>query len=419
MPEITSPEGLGVYIHFPWCLKKCPYCDFLSVAVPKSEAGETATASQARSWLPHEKYADAVINEWHARLQELSRPLPRLKSIFFGGGTPSLWRPQSLGRVLIEILNSYPGERDEELEISVECNPTSLDPESARALKLVGVNRLSVGVQNLHAERLEFLGRLHSPGGGLQAVRDALSANLNRVSADLIFGIYSQSPEDAKRDVAAVAATGVGHLSAYCLTIEANTRFGALHAKGKLPLIDDALAAESFEAVSQHLETQGLRHYEISNFARPGNESVHNLGYWFGRDYLGLGTGAFGTITTNSGRIRYRNFLSPERTMKLWGAESLLKPGTGESSLSPQYIGEREEISPEIANQESFLLGLRTVYGVDLEEMSSRNGTSPLGGRQKILDRLLSDGRLQEVGRRLSIPRQHWLWADGIIRDLL
>jgi putative oxygen-independent coproporphyrinogen III oxidase len=412
--EPSVIEGLGVYVHFPWCLAKCPYCDFLSVALPGKEPGKAPTAAEARQLIAHEAYADAVVQEFETRIAHLAKPLPPLRSIFFGGGTPSLWNPSALGRVLRHIKGHASLDVQTPLEVTVECNPTSFDTDLAGSLLEQGVNRVSIGVQNLDNERLRFLGRLHDDTGGVRAVKQAVSAGMPRVSADLIYGIYKQGPTDALRDIDALLETGISHLSAYTLTIEPGTRFGALASQGKLPLLDDELVARSFEVVSAHMQGRGFSHYEVSNFARPGSESVHNMGYWQGRDYLGLGTGAFGTVTVPTGRLRYKNLLSPERYLSAWtGTETVSAP-------FDTHLSEREEITPEIAHQEALLLGLRTRIGVDLGEVAKLRGGDPwTHARTKTTQQLLDGGKLRQSGRRLSIPQEHWLLADGIIRELI
>ncbi len=405
-------DGLGVYVHFPWCLAKCPYCDFLSVAVPTPEGHGPLGAEQARALLPHERYGDALLSELEARLPFLKRPLPPLVSVFFGGGTPSLWDPNVLGRVLRQLLTRFEASADE-VEVTVECNPTSLDERHAKRLIAAGVNRVSVGVQNLNPERLRFLGRLHDEEGGLKALRDAIRAGVPRVSADLIYGIHKQTPEAAVADVNRVLETGITHLSAYTLTIEPGTRFGAMAARGKLPILEDEWVARSYETVSTHLISRGFRHYEVSNFAKDGQESVHNTGYWQGRDYLGLGTGAFGTVTLETERLRYKNLLSPERYMDVWASGNVGAPFS-------EHLAEREPIPAEVAHQEALLLGLRTEDGVDLNEVRAYRGGEPYSPeRRESMERLVKEGKLQVEGSRLRIPKKHWLVSDGIIRDLL
>jgi len=207
----------SVYVHFPWCLAKCPYCDFASGAIRPAE-------------VPHTRYADALLRELEARAPALGER--RLASVFFGGGTPSLWDPRQLGRVLAAVRAAFPLE-EPDLEVTVECNPTSLDRAKAAALREAGVTRLSIGMQSLDAERLRFLGRLHDPEGALRAVREAL-LEVPRVSGDLMFGMPGQKAEDLTAEIEQVLETGVRHVSAYALTIEPGTQFGALYRKGKL-----------------------------------------------------------------------------------------------------------------------------------------------------------------------------------------
>ncbi len=388
-----------MYIHFPWCLKKCPYCDFLSVAA-------------ARDAIPHRAYADAVLRDLTARLGLLGADY-RLETVFFGGGTPSLWATEELGRVLDGVLSAFAERRATDVEVTAECNPTSLDLEKARALRDVGVNRLSLGVQGLDAERLAFLGRLHDPNGGVDAARAALSSEMPRVSVDFIFGVAGQSAEQAATEARTLAALGTTHLSAYALTIEPGTDFGARAKKGRLPLLDEAQVADSFTAVDEALSHAGFEHYEISNFSRQNHASRHNLGYWRSHDYLGLGTGAWGTVTLPSGRVRYRNSPSPER----YQASSFTTPFQ-EGLDSCAVI---EPIDAETALRERIMLGLRLAEGIDLEAAAAELGVAALPPeRQRALERLQSTGRIElEGGRRLRIPKSQWLFADGIIGQLL
>jgi coproporphyrinogen III oxidase-like Fe-S oxidoreductase len=229
----------------------------------------------------------------------------------------------------------------------------------------------------------------------------------------LIYGIHKQGPSEAVRDLELLLETGITHLSAYTLTIEPGTRFGALAARGKLPLLEEEIVACSYEAVSHHMTSVGFRHYEVSNFARPGAESVHNMGYWQGRDYLGVGTGAFGTVTLEHERVRYKNILSPERYMDVWSKGRVKTPFS-------EQLSERETIPPDVAHQEALLLGLRTEAGIDLAEVATLRGGDPFTPeRRRSIEQLRKAGRLAVDGTRLRIPGEHWLLSDGIIRDLL
>lgn len=394
MSTAAEPRPLGVYVHFPWCLAKCPYCDFFSLA-------------EERGNIPHTAYADAMLRELERRAAELG---PRkLESVFFGGGTPSLWEPNELGRVLAGIFAAFPGGA---VEVTAECNPSSFDARRADALLAAGVNRVSLGVQGLESRRLEFLGRLHDPAGGLAALRTALGAGFERVSADLIFGVAGQTPEEARAEALALAELGPTHLSAYALTIEPGTRFGALAKANKLPLLEDDLVARSFDAVSNALTGEGYEHYEISNYARAGHYAAHNLAIWRGGEYLGLGTGAWGTVQVRDELVRYRNAPAPERYLRASASAALF-------SVS-ELVSDIERVEPETAVRERLMLGLRLAEGVDFEALERELGVPVwTRERQRAAERLLGAGRLERRGSRVVVPRPAWLFADGVVRELM
>jgi oxygen-independent coproporphyrinogen-3 oxidase len=388
-------EPIGVYVHFPYCLKKCPYCDFVSFA-------------RERDTIDHRGYADAVIAELGRRQGALAGK--RLATIFIGGGTPSLWDPVEVGRVLRAILAAADA-RDPEVEVTAESNPTSLDEDRARALVDAGVNRLSVGVQSLDEDRLRFLGRLHDAGGGLAAVAAAVRAGVPRVSADMIYGVAAgaaaNAPETAANEVGRVADLGVTHVSAYSLTIEPGTQFGDLARRGKLPLAPDESVADAFYAVEEALARRGFAHYEISNYAHPGQEARHNLGYWRGDDYLGLGCAAFGTLSTGGGAaVRYRNHKDPLR----WAAAAL----SGEPLES-----EQEELSGETRLKERIMLGLRLADGLDLDQAAAALGVPAWpAARRRAADKLVARGRLAVADGRVHVPARARLWTDGVAAEL-
>jgi putative oxygen-independent coproporphyrinogen III oxidase len=397
---LSADAGLGVYVHFPWCIKKCPYCDFLSVP-------------SARAEIPHERYADAVLREIAARRAELGPQ--RVRSIFFGGGTPSLWRVAQLRRVLQGIVDTFcPGSPP--AEITVECNPGSLGYDTARALLDAGVTRLSIGVQGLDDERLRFLGRWHDAEKALASVQAAIRSGMPRVSADLIYAVADQTPESAASEARRLVDLGLSHVSAYALTIEPQTAFGALARKGRLPLAPEQGVADAFLAVDEALAEQGLEHYEISNFARPGQRAEHNLGYWRGLDYVGLGCGAWGTVTRAGQRFRYRNRPQPEGYM-----ETALALGEqAEPGALRQLESESEPLTPDVQLSERLMLGLRLAEGLDVEQASARTGALMwTRARRQAATRLVERGRLLEQGPRLSIPKPAWLFSDGIISELL
>lgn len=406
--KTDSAPPLLVYVHFPWCLEKCPYCDFVSEKIE-------------REAIDHVAYERAVIRELEARMggafgaQRLGHR--RLASVFFGGGTPSLWATESLGRVLAAIRSKLhpPGPGEPPVEVTVECNPSSLDEAKARALRDVGVTRLSIGVQSLAKDRLAFLGRLHDDRGALAALEGAVRSGMERVSGDLLFGVAGQSPEAAADEARRIAETGVTHVSAYNLTIEAGTKFGQLAKRGRLPLAEEAHMVESFFAVETALAERGLGHYEISNYGVPGDESRHNLGYWRGLDYLALGTAAVGALgdETNSA-VRYRN--EPDVRKYLRSA----------ADVDPDnvWIPERlthtcETLDPETRLRERIMLGLRLREGLDLANAARMLGVEPWSrDREKAAKKLVARGRLVVEGDRLRVPPEAWIFADGVAAEL-
>lgn len=392
-----SVPSLGVYVHFPYCLTKCPYCDFLSVPT----GGAT---------IPHREYADAVLAELGRRSAALAGRT--LHSVFFGGGTPSLWEPEELGRVLAAIRAAFAVSGD--VEVTVECNPGSFDERIAEGLFAASVNRISLGVQGLNEQRLRFLGRHHSPQEGLAAIGVAQRAGFTNVSADLIFGVAGQTADDAADEARRVAATGVTHISAYALTIEPGTQFGELARRGRLPRAPEDGVADAFQAVRGALELAGYEHYEISNYARPGRRARHNLGYWRGEPYLGLGVGAWGTLDTVGHKLRYRNTPAIERYLLLRDDPSpvLDAPGT--------YIGVVEPITPEVDVQERLMLGLRLAEGVNLPTLALETGVEVLTPeRQRALRKWRERGALRERDGTVELDRAHWLLADAIIREII
>lgn len=389
---------LLVYVHFPYCLEKCPYCDFVSF---KTE----------RPSIPHAGYADAVLSELGRRVEALSSQqnvFARL-SVFFGGGTPSLWEPKELGRVLSGIEALLPG--GSEIEVTAECNPTSLDRDRAKALLDVGVNRLSIGVQGLDQERLRFLGRMHDPAGALSAIEGARAAGVARVSGDLIYGVAGQSPEAAASDAERLVDAGLNHVSAYNLTIESGTRFGELARRGRLPLAEDQTMVDGFFAIDEALQGRGLEHYEISNYGRPGQASRHNLGYWRGAFYMGLGCGAFGTLPHGDRVVRYRNSPVPAKYMASASHGALYEDGALVDSV--------EQLSTDDRLKERIMLGLRIAEGFDLEQAADEVGAVAwTDERLRAVDRMEKRGRLLREGSRLRVPREAWIFADGTAAEL-
>ena len=283
---------LSLYVHIPWCIRKCPYCDFNSHA--------------ARGELPEVRYVDALLADLEASLPAVyGRPV---RSVFIGGGTPSLFRPDSLARLLSAVRALLPLEAG--AEVTLEANPGTFEQSRFEDFRGAGVNRLSVGVQSFDDRHLEALGRVH---GGREARRalDIAAACFDNFNVDLMYALPGQSVAQALADVAAALASGATHLSAYHLTVEPNTLF----ARHPPPLPDDDTAADMQEAIEAALAEAGFGHYETSAFARPGRECRHNLNYWTFGDYLGIGAGAHGKLSARDGVARQLRWRHPRDYM--------------------------------------------------------------------------------------------------------
>lgn len=279
-----SMPPLSLYLHFPWCVEKCPYCDFNSH--PMREPPDQAA------------YVDAL-------LADLDHDLPlvagrTVQTIFMGGGTPSLFEPVLIARVLAGIAERLPLADD--LEITLEANPGTVEAGRFAGYRSAGVNRLSIGVQSLDATKLQALGRIHGPAEAIAAARQARDAGFETFNLDLMFGLPEQTLPQALDDLGQAIELGAPHLSWYQLTLEPNTRFA--HAPPVLP--NDDLLWDMQEAGQQLLADAGLRQYEVSAYARDGHRCRHNLNYWGFGDYLGIGAGAHAKITLADGRIQRR-----------------------------------------------------------------------------------------------------------------
>lgn len=279
MFTFTSLPPLSLYVHIPWCVRKCPYCDFNS-----HEAG---------SKIPEQKYIDAL-------LRDLELDLPRvwgrpIHSVFIGGGTPSLFSPEAIDRLLSGLRARLP--LSQEIEITLEANPGTIDLERFKGFREAGINRLSIGIQSFEPEKLQALGRIHGREEALRAAEAATAAGFDNFNLDLMFGLPQQTVEQALADLRTAISMNSSHLSAYQLTLEPNTLF---HARPpQLP--DDDTIAEMQDQLQGLLAEHGYRQYEVSAYARPDKQCRHNLNYWRFGDYLGIGAGAHAKITDAGG----------------------------------------------------------------------------------------------------------------------
>jgi len=379
--EIDPLTGLeaarvGLYVHFPYCLRRCPYCDF-TIAVARR--------------VPGARYADAVLAELRLRLERRPAWAERpLDSVYLGGGTPSLWDPQDVARVLEGIGEALPV--SPAAEISLEANPEVADAARLAGYRAAGVNRLSLGIQSFDAGVLATLGRSHSPLEAENAFHAARAAGFENVSVDLILGVPGQSLGQSIDDARRAVALGPEHVSSYVLTVErehlgAETLFSRRLRQGRLALPDDGAVVEMMDAVEEVLGGAGLARYEISSHALPGRHSRHNALYWTGGESLAVGAGAVGFHASGTGGIRTTNLRSTPRWL-----ESV------EAGRLPDE--ERETLDAVALYEERLLLGLRLRSGLDLFALWARSGVTP---RRTELEALIRDGFIEPVDRRFRL----------------
>jgi oxygen-independent coproporphyrinogen-3 oxidase len=336
-------ESLALYIHWPFCLAKCPYCDF---------------NSHVRERIDQRRFAAALRAELAWEAARLGRR--PLASIFFGGGTPSLMDPATVAALIADATRLFAPVA--ELEITLEANPTSVETARLAAFRAAGVNRLSLGVQALDDAALAVLGRKHSAAQAIAALEIARSL-FPRLSFDLITARPGQTVADWRAEMRQALALAADHLSLYQLTIEPGTAFEALHRQGRLVLPDDDTAAALYDATAEEAARFGLLAYEISNYARPGAESRHNLQYWRYGDYAGIGPGAHGRVTLGGALLATRRHRAPEP----W-AERVERQGHGSTEETP--------IEPQERTREALLMGLRLSEGIDAVRFAARTGVA-------------------------------------------
>jgi len=369
-------EPFALYVHWPFCASKCPYCDF---------------NSHVRETIDQDGWRKALLIDLAYEASLL--PGRRLDSIFFGGGTPSLMPPATVA-ALIEAAGRYWPLADD-VEITLEANPSSVEADRFADLRAAGINRVSLGVQAFDDERLAFLGRAHSAREGLDAIATA-QRNFARVSFDLIYALPGDTEQQWSSDLDRAIGLGTEHLSLYQLTIEPGTRFAAMAAKGTLTPLDADHAGGLFELTQARTAAAGIPAYEISNHARPGAESRHNLTYWRYGDYAGIGPGAHGR---RDGRATLRH----------------RKPENWLTAISRNNHGiELEEaLTDSERATEALVMGLRLAEGLDVQ----RSGLEPFVNRNAIA-RLAEQGLLVRDGTRIAATSAGMLLLDAILREI-
>ncbi len=375
--------GFGLYVHWPFCQAKCPYCDFNSHV--------TANIDQS-VW----------VKAYQSELARLSEQLEGrvLNSIFFGGGTPSLMHPDTVAAVIEAARDIWPFAND--IEISLEANPGSVEAGRFAGYRDAGVNRISMGIQALNDTDLRRLGRIHSVAEA-KAAFDIARNCFDRVSFDLIYARQGQTPQDWQAELTEALSMSIDHLSLYQLTIEEGTAFGDRYARGKLrDLPSDDSAADMYQLTQDICAAHGMPAYEVSNHAVPGAESRHNLIYWRYGDYVGIGPGAHGRITLDGTRYATETHRAPGAWLEA------VSKGSGENL--------REALEREDAAVECLMMGMRLREGLDMERYAQLSGT-PLKNEE--LQDLEKMGMISISGQRLHATDKGRAVLNAILRDLL
>ncbi|MGH7931978.1 MAG: radical SAM family heme chaperone HemW [Candidatus Binataceae bacterium] len=381
--------SFSLYIHIPWCQAKCPYCDFNSHA--------------AATW-PEADYTRALIAEMSHRRADAQWAGQTVRTIFFGGGTPSLFDPRSIGEIIDAAHRFFGLERD--AEITLEANPGTVDAAKLHGMRAAGVNRMSFGAQSFNPAILKFLGRIHSADETRDAARYARMAGFERLNLDLIFAVPGQTLGDVTRDIGEAAALGPDHISAYNLTFEEGTVFFTEMKRGRIRPLPNDMQGAMYALVREELPRRGYPMYEISNYARPGREARHNLTYWHAESYLGVGAGAHSFAREGAGGRRWWNERMPARYL-----ERTLAGGTAETGS--ETVGQRT------AAGEFVFLNLRLIEGFALADFTARYGTSfdTMFGEQAA--RLFADGLLTCGAGRIHLSERGLELADSVFAEFV
>ena len=386
----STQEPFSLYVHIPYCISKCPYCDFNSHVAAR---------------IPEEEYAGALLRELrhYAGLEAWAGR--SVRTVFFGGGTPSTFHGNSIGAILDEAATLFGVEKG--AEITLEANPGAVDAGRFRDYRACGVNRISIGAQSFDPKLLQFLGRTHGADETRRALLSVRNAGFDNFSLDLIYGIPGQTVDGVSRDLEQALEHDPPHLSAYNLTIEEGTPFHARYRQGLLKPLDEEAEIEMAERIQGTLAAAGLERYEISNYARRGLESRHNVNYWEGGDYLGIGAGAHSYHRRPDDPLgeRWQNERMPTGYMRLTG-------GAGHA------VTERERPELRQAMAESLFTGLRMIDGVSVHGFCRRFGTKPEDAFPDISG-WLSEGLLVEDGRRLRFAPRGLLLANELFVGLV
>ena len=376
-------KDLGLYIHIPFCIKKCAYCDFLSWSGDKNQK---------------EEYVRDL--EQEIRSYKTFAADYQVSTVYFGGGTPSILETGQIERIMGALRQTFRIEK--KAEITLEMNPGTARKEKLKAYRQLGINRLSIGIESVKNENLKLLGRIHTYEDFLESYHMAREAGFDNISGDLISSLPGQTLEEWKEELEILIRTPLEHLSVYQLIIEEGTEFYERYGEHEELLPDEETSREIYLWTGEYLENQGFRQYEISNYARAGKESRHNLRYWERKDYLGLGLGAASMI----------------RNMRMSNTRDWEKYRTG--CRDPRKIREEVEFLEEPRQIEEFMfLGLRKTRGVSRKEFRRTFGKDLDLIYEKTLKKYLENGMLQESGDRIFLSEEGILLSNQIFADFL
>ncbi|MFT5160333.1 MAG: putative oxygen-independent coproporphyrinogen III oxidase [Paracoccaceae bacterium] len=382
MPEDRHNAGFGIYVHWPFCQSKCPYCDFNSHVSNQVDQSQWAKAFVLEIERYRKQTPDRLVN-----------------SVFFGGGTPSLMSPALVETILTAISESWPVAND--VEITLEANPTSVETQKFRDLQSAGVNRLSLGIQSLNDNDLKRLGRLHSASEAQRAL-DVARQVFQRVSFDLIYARQHQTLADWESELGLALSFGTEHMSLYQLTVESSTAFGRLHKAGKLlGLPKDDVSADMYALTQQMCNDAGLPAYEVSNHAVPGAESKHNLVYWRCGDFLGIGPGAHGRLAIGDKRFATEAEMMPDA----WLSEAL--------DLTGETV--RDQLNTRDIALEYLLMSLRLSEGLDISRLNELDNS--VLNNDKISE-LSALGLLNVDSDRLIATQKGRMVLNSVIQEL-
>ena len=400
----------GVYVHTPFCLQKCLYCDF------PSYAGFTEEVRQ--------RYADALCREIEVRSLQKELPVAKGATVYFGGGTPTVLAAEQVGKIVSTL--KHCGWWKEPAEATIEANPGTVDAAKLKALREIGFDRISLGVQSLQDKELRALGRIHTAEQALQAIEEAKQAGFRRINADLMSGIPCQTVESFRNTLDTVLQLGLSHISVYSLILEEGTPLERLAGEGRAQLPDEESSYEMYEMTTEVLAQAGLQRYEISNYAVPGEESLHNIVYWHYEPYAAFGVGA----CTFDGKERRTNTADVQEYIKGWNMAEVVSRNSGTvmrrtgdledgGEVGEGTLWESEDLDRKTQISEALFMGLRTTEGIELRRFEKRYGISVQELYQNELTTLKAQGMIDISNRYLHLTSDGMRFGNRVFETFV